>query len=53
MSRSLNVDISCKVRKIRSKDPLLPQFEAVVNSIQAIEALDSRNGKISINVKLP
>jgi len=50
MSRSLNVDISGKVRKIRSKEPLLPLFEAVVNSIQAIEALDSRNGKILIHI---
>lgn len=50
MSRSLNVDISGKVRKIRSKEPLLPLFEAVVNSIQAIEALNSRDGKIQIRL---
>lgn len=50
MSCGLNVDISGKVRKIRSKEPLLPLFEAVVNSIQAIEALDSPNGKIQIHI---
>lgn len=50
MIRGLNVDIAGKIRKIKSKNPLLPLFEAVVNSIQAINAIDDGNGKISIVV---
>ena len=55
MSRPLNVDIDGRVQKIISNNPLLPLFEAVVNSIQAIEEYQlasSTNNKGAITVEI-
>jgi hypothetical protein len=48
MKRTLNVDINGKVSKVSSKNPLLPLFEAVVNSIQALEK--SKKPQITIEI---
>lgn len=51
MKRPLNVNISGKVSKVAAKNPLLPLFEAVVNSIQAIEAAKISGGQITVEIE--
>lgn len=50
MKRTLNVDITGKVSKVSSKNPVLPLFEAVVNSIQAIEAAQPKKPLITVEI---
>ncbi len=48
--RTINTNIAGRVKKVKTKDFLVPLFEAVSNSIQAIEAAGSGHGKIVIEL---
>jgi hypothetical protein len=48
----MNTDVAGRVRNVQlpASKPLLPLFEAIINSIQAIEDAKEKNGKIEIEV---
>lgn len=48
----MNIDVAGRVKNVQlpASKPLLPLFEAIINSIQAIEDVKENNGAISIEV---
>lgn len=46
----LDINIAGRVKKVKARDPLLPLFEAVMNSIHAIEDSEDRTGSIEIEL---
>jgi len=50
MTRQLNINLKGRIQKVKASDPLLPLFEAVTNSIQAIEELDQTDGKVLVEL---
>ena len=48
--RSINTNIAGRVKKVKTKDFLVPLFEAVSNSIQSIESAAHGYGSITIEL---
>jgi signal transduction histidine kinase len=48
----MNIDVAGRVRNVQlpATKPLLPLFEAVINSIHAVEDAQERNGRIEVEV---